>query len=71
MLGRSSRRDADRVQAKLEQARKGGPFRRNDDMLSVMPVGVIIFPGSGITKKLRDKARAFGITGWELKGGGA
>jgi hypothetical protein len=27
---------------------KAVPFRRNDDMLSVMPAGVIIFPGSGI-----------------------
>lgn len=50
---------------------KAAPFRRNDDMLSVMPVGVIIFPGSGITENLRDRARTFGITVWELKGGGA
>ena len=40
-------------------------------MLSVMPTGVIIFPGSGITENLRDKARRFGITVWELAGGGA
>ena len=50
---------------------KAAPFRRNDEMLSVMPAGVIIFPGSGITENLRDKARRFGITVWELTGGGA
>ncbi|CDZ61980.1 Hypothetical protein NGAL_HAMBI2566_48110 [Neorhizobium galegae bv. orientalis] len=36
-----------------------------------MPTGVIIFPGSGITDNLRDKARRFGINVWELKGDGA
>lgn len=36
-----------------------------------MPTGVIVFPGSGITENLRDKARRFGITVWELTGGGA
>ncbi|OHV77346.1 DUF2493 domain-containing protein [Rhizobium sp. LCM 4573] len=50
---------------------KAAPFRRNDEMLSVMPAGVIIFPGSGITENLRDKARRFGINVWEIKGGGA
>ena len=28
---------------------KAAPFRRNDDMLSIMPAGLIIFSGSGIT----------------------
>jgi hypothetical protein len=40
---------------------KAAPFRRNDDMLSIMPAGVIIFPGSGITGNLADKARRLGI----------
>jgi hypothetical protein len=50
---------------------KAAPFRRNDDMLSVMPAGVIIFPGSGITGNLADKARRFGIPVWQLSGDGA
>ncbi|MET3523904.1 DUF2493 domain-containing protein [Mesorhizobium abyssinicae] len=50
---------------------KAAPFRRNDEMLSVMPAGVVIFPGSGITENLRDKARRFGINVWELRGDGA
>ncbi len=48
---------------------KAAPFRRNDEMLSVMPAGVIFFPG--ITENLRDKARRFGITVWDLTGDGA
>jgi len=33
---------------------KAAPFRRNDQMLSVMPYGVIAFPGGGIAVTLRD-----------------
>ena len=50
---------------------KAAPFRRNDDMLSVMPAGVIVFPGSGITDNLADKARRFGIPVWQCSGDGA
>lgn len=45
---------------------KAAPFRRNDQMLSVMPSGLIIFPGSGITENLADKARRFGIPIWRF-----
>src|SRR5690606_36684721 len=27
---------------------KAAPFKRNDQMLGIMPIGVIIFPGTGI-----------------------
>ena len=37
------------------------PFRRNEELLNLMPVGVIAFPGSGITGNLVDKARQLGI----------
>jgi hypothetical protein len=50
---------------------KAAPFRRNDAMLSVMPTGVIVFPGSGITGNLADKARRFGIPVWLFSGDGA
>ena len=40
---------------------KAAPFRRNDAMLEVMPVGVIHFPGGGISDNLADKARTKGI----------
>ncbi|MFU0504862.1 DUF2493 domain-containing protein [Pseudaminobacter sp. NGMCC 1.201702] len=50
---------------------KAAPFQRNDDLLSVMPSGVIIFPGSGITGNLADKARRLGIPVWRFGGDGA
>ncbi|UXN57760.1 DUF2493 domain-containing protein [Phyllobacterium zundukense] len=50
---------------------KAAPFRRNDEMLSVMPAGVIIFPGSGITDNLADKARRLGIPVWQVAPDGA
>ena len=40
---------------------KAAPFRRNDDLLNLMPKGLIAFPGSGITHNLIDKARRLGI----------
>jgi hypothetical protein len=47
---------------------KAAPFRRNDDMLSVMPAGVMVFPGSGITGNIADKARKLGIPVWRFGG---
>ena len=40
---------------------RAAPFRRNDDLLNLLPKGVIAFPGSGITDNLVDKARQMGI----------
>ncbi|SMH43429.1 DUF2493 domain-containing protein [Azospirillum agricola] len=40
---------------------KAAPFKRNDAMLAVLPVGVIVFPGNGIQNNLADKAKALGI----------
>ncbi len=40
---------------------RAAPFRRNDDLLNLLPKGVIAFPGSGITDNLVDKARSLGI----------
>src|SRR5437660_109669 len=48
---------------------KAAPFRRNDQMLAVMPIGVIVFPGSGISANLADKAKKFGIPVWKFDGG--
>jgi hypothetical protein len=45
---------------------KAAPFRRNDQLLATMPKGVIIFPGSGITGNLADKARKLGIPVWRF-----
>ncbi len=40
---------------------RAAPFRRNDELLNLLPKGVIAFPGSGITENLADKARQLGI----------
>ena len=40
---------------------KAAPFRRNDELLNLLPRGVIAFPGSGITDNLVDKAQKLGI----------
>lgn len=48
---------------------KAAPFKRNDQILRAMPIGVVAFPGSGITDNLADKARGFGIAVWRFRGG--
>jgi hypothetical protein len=47
---------------------KAAPFKRNDALLATMPKGLIIFPGSGITENLADKARKLGIPVWRCGG---
>ncbi|MDE2392040.1 MAG: DUF2493 domain-containing protein [Rhodospirillales bacterium] len=49
---------------------KAAPFRRNDAMLEVLPIGIVVFPGSGIQENLADKARRLGIPVWRLGEGG-
>jgi len=43
---------------------KAAPFKRNDAMLDVLPIGVIVFPGTGIQDNLADKARKLGVPVW-------
>ncbi len=40
-------------------------------MLATLPIGVMIFPGSGIQDNLGDKARALGIPVWRVAKSGA
>ena len=47
---------------------KAAPFKRNDQMLDAMPIGLIVFPGSGISANLADKARKLGIPVWSSSG---
>lgn len=49
---------------------KAAPFKRNDAMLEVLPIGVIVLPGSGIQDNLADKARKLGIPVWRCGGPG-
>ena len=48
---------------------KAAPFKRNDTMLEAMPIGVVVFPGSGVSANLADKARAKGIRVWRFTDG--
>jgi YspA, cpYpsA-related SLOG family len=41
--------------------RNAAPFRRNDRMLEALPIGVVVFQGSGISANLADKAQKMGI----------
>ena len=50
---------------------KAAPFKRNDQILAVLPIGVIVFPGSGISANLADKAKKLGIPVWKFGEGGA
>ena len=45
---------------------KAAPFKRNDRMLEAMPIGIVAFPGSGISANLADKAKARGIPVWRF-----
>ena len=40
---------------------KAAPFKRNDALLEAIPIGLIVFPGSGITDNLADKAKKLGV----------
>jgi hypothetical protein len=53
--------------------KNAAPFKRNDVLLETMPIGVVVFPGSGISDNLADKARKLGIPLFDFrpKGGDA
>jgi hypothetical protein len=41
--------------------KNAAPFKRNDVMLEALPIGLNVFPGSGIVENFADKARKMGI----------
>ena len=50
---------------------KAAPFKRNDQLLDVLPIGVVVFPGSGISDNLADKAKKLGIPLFDFRKSGA
>lgn len=50
---------------------KAAPFKRNDQLLDTLPIGVVVFPGSGISDNLADKAKKLGIPLFDFRKGGA
>lgn len=47
---------------------KAAPFKRNDALLELLPIGVMHFPGTGIQDNLADKAKRLGIPVWRFGG---
>jgi hypothetical protein len=45
---------------------RAAPLKRNDHIINVLPIGVIVFPGSGISANLADKAKKLGIPVWKF-----
>ena len=48
---------------------KQAPYKRNDTMLEILPVGVLVFGTGGIQANLYDKARKLGIPARMYEGG--
>jgi hypothetical protein len=46
--------------------RNAAPFKRNDQLLEALPIGVIVFPGTGISANLADNAKKLGIPVWRF-----
>lgn len=46
---------------------KAAPFKRNDAILEVLPIGAIVFPGTGIQDNLADKAKQLGIPVFDFR----
>lgn len=46
---------------------RAAPFKRNDAVLDLVPIGVIIFPGTGIQDNFADKARKLGINAYDFR----
>ena len=51
--------------------RNAAPFKRNDQLLETMPIGVVVFPGSGISDNLADKAKKLSIPLFDFRRSGA
>ena len=66
----ANNRNVPQIAFKPDWARyaKAAPFKRNDQILDVLPIGVIVFPGSGISANLADKAKKLGIPVWKFGG---
>lgn len=86
LLHGGSPKGAELIAAKWAEARKitqvvfkpdwnrhknAAPFKRNDQMLEAMPVGVVVFPGNGVSANLADKAKKLGIPVMRFDRGGA
>ncbi len=53
-----------------DRHKRAAPFKRNDALLDTLPIGVVVFPGTGISDNLADKARKLGIPLFDFRGRG-
>jgi hypothetical protein len=63
----ASNRQVNQIAFKPDWAKHGtkrAGFARNDAMLAALPIGVIVFPGTGIQAQLAREARRLGIPLW-------
>ena len=67
----ADRRNCPQIVFKPDWTRHGkaAPFKRNDQLLDTVPIGLIVFPGSGITDNLADKARTMGVPLYDFRAG--
>jgi hypothetical protein len=70
-MGEQPQGAADRVQARLDEAREGRAIQTQRRLLETLPIGVMVFPGSGIQDNLADKAKKLGIPVWKYSQRGA
>ena len=70
-MGQSPQGTANRFQTRLDQICQGRTLQAQRSVLDVLPIGVMVFPGTGIQQNMADKARKFGIPIWKFGNGGA
>ncbi len=46
---------------------RAAPFKRNDAILELLPIGVIVFPGTGIQDNFADKAKKLDINAYDFR----
>lgn len=47
-----------------QRFKRAAPFKRNEALLDMMPLGLVVFPGSGVQDNLADRAKTLGIPVW-------
>ncbi|MDG3444580.1 DUF2493 domain-containing protein [Nitrospirillum amazonense] len=49
---------------------RAAPFKRNDALLDVAPIGILLYPGQGVVDNMADKAKRLGIPVMDFRGTG-
>ena len=70
-MGDPAQGPADHLQARLDEACEGRAIQAQRRVLTALPIGVMVFPGTGIQANLADKAKKLGIPVWKFGEGSA